>query len=76
MDDERTDGRDLRANVRSYTAAALGAAAVFIVPIITGPVALVLGTLARIADEPLARPSLWVAGVGTFLGLVNLFAAI
>lgn len=75
MEGRRVTDRGLGANARSYAAMVLGVAAVVVVPIITGPIALVVGILARNAEEPLARASLWAAGVGTFLGLVNLFIA-
>lgn len=76
VEDEQVADRGLGANPRSYGAIALAVVAVFVLPVVTGPIALVVGILARQAGEPLARASLWAAGVGTFLGLVNLFAQI
>jgi hypothetical protein len=54
----------------SITAIVLGVVAVLILPIICGPIAIVLAVLAKRKGERLATTALWVAIVGMVAGFI------
>jgi hypothetical protein len=59
-----------RGNALSYAAIALGIVAVFIAPIIVGPIGIVLAVVARSKGEPRWTWGLGVAIAGTVIGLI------
>lgn len=59
----------------SIAAIVLGALAVFVAPIILGPIGLVLGYVGHTKGDWLARTAMIVAGVGMVLGFVLGFVA-
>ena len=48
----------------------LGAIAFLILPIVFGPLGLVMGAVAKSKGEPLANRALWVAGIGLIAGML------
>lgn len=59
-----------RGNALSYAAIALGIVAIFIAPIIVGPIGIVLAVVARSKGEPRWTWGLGVAIAGMVIGLI------
>jgi hypothetical protein len=71
----RGTGGEEPGNGFAIAAMVLGVLAVFVAPIILGPIGLILAAVARSRNQPLANWAIGVAAAGTVIGLALAFFA-